>query len=53
MIIMKTTGTIKRIIGPVVDVDFGNENLPNIYTALSVKRDEKEIILEVEQHLGD
>ena len=50
---MKTTGTIKRIIGPVVDVDFGNENLPNIYTALSVKRDEKEIILEVEQHLGD
>ena len=34
---MKTTGTIKRIIGPVVDVDFG-ENLPDIYTALEVMK---------------
>jgi F-type H+-transporting ATPase subunit beta len=55
---MKTTGTIKRIIGPVIDVDFGNEkeNLPEIYTALEVTRDmdgqQKKIILEVEQHLG-
>ncbi|MFA5934253.1 MAG: F0F1 ATP synthase subunit beta [Candidatus Paceibacterota bacterium] len=51
---MKTTGTIKRIIGPVVDVDFGNENqnLPDIYTALEVVKDGKKIILEVEQHLG-
>ena len=48
---MKTTGTIKRIIGPVVDVDFG-ENLPDIYTALEVMNDQKKIILEVEQHLG-
>ncbi|MFA5778417.1 MAG: F0F1 ATP synthase subunit beta [Candidatus Paceibacterota bacterium] len=51
---MKTTGTIKRIIGPVVDADFGNEsqNLPEIYTALEVVKDGKKIILEVEQHLG-
>ncbi len=53
---MKTTGTIKRIIGPVVDVDFG-ENLPNIYTALEVIKnntegENKKIVLEVEQHLG-
>ncbi len=48
---MKTTGTIKRIIGPVVDVDFG-ENLPDVYTALSVTNGDKKIILEVEQHLG-
>lgn len=52
------TGTIKRIIGPVVDVDFGNdsENLPDIYTALEVTKDnagkQQKIILEVEQHLG-
>jgi F-type H+/Na+-transporting ATPase subunit beta len=45
------TGIIKKIIGPVVDVEF-SENLPDVYTALSVKRDQKEIILEVEQHLG-
>ena len=55
---MKTTGTIKRIIGPVVDVDFG-DSLPDIYTALEIIKDPsdssgqaKKIILEVEQHLG-
>lgn len=48
---MKTTGTIKRIIGPVVDVEFG-DNLPDIYTALTVVKDQKKITLEVEQHLG-
>ena len=48
---MKTTGTIKRIVGPVIDVDFG-DNLPDIYTALEVMKGSKKIILEVEQHLG-
>ncbi|MBI5139053.1 F0F1 ATP synthase subunit beta [Candidatus Nomurabacteria bacterium] len=52
---MKNTGTIKKIIGPVVDVDFG-ENLPDIYNALLVTKgegkDQKKIVLEVEQHLG-
>lgn len=48
---MKTTGTIKKIIGPVVDVDFG-DNVPDIYTALEVMKNSKKIILEVEQHLG-
>ncbi len=48
---MKTTGTIKKIIGPVVDVDFG-ENLPEIYNALEVMNGTKKLILETEQHLG-
>ncbi len=56
-----TTGKIKKIIGPVVDVDFGNENLslPDIYSALEVINPStssgqvaKKIVLEVEQHLG-
>lgn len=49
-----TTGKIKKIIGPVVDVDFGeeNQNLPDIYNALEVLNNNKKIILEVEQHLG-
>lgn len=52
------TGTIQKIVGPVVDVDFsaeGGENLPDIYTALEVRGSgsgAKKIILEVEQHLG-
>lgn len=48
---MKKTGTIKRIIGPVVDVAF-IEHLPDIYNALEVTKDGKKIVLEVEQHLG-
>src|SRR3989344_2489735 len=45
------TGTIKKIIGPVVDVNFG-ETLPDIYTALEVMNGDKKLILETEEHLG-
>ncbi|HEU0085342.1 MAG TPA: F0F1 ATP synthase subunit beta [Candidatus Paceibacterota bacterium] len=45
-------GTIKRIIGPVVDVEFEGE-IPDIYGALSVKREKGDpVVLEVEQHIG-
>lgn len=49
---MKTTGIIKRIIGPVVDVTFVN-GVPDIYSALTVKKGEELIVLEVEQHIGE
>src|SRR3990167_2268825 len=47
-------GTIKKIIGPVVDVDFGSEteNLPEVFSALLVMSNGKKLVLEVEQHLG-
>src|SRR6266404_1927091 len=45
-------GKIKKIIGPVVDVEFG-ETLPDIYTALFVMNGDKKIVIEVEQHLGN
>jgi F-type H+-transporting ATPase subunit beta len=45
------TGTIKRIIGPVVDVYFEGE-IPEIYNALSVMNGDIKVILETEQHLG-
>ena len=44
-------GKITSIIGPVVDVEF-TENLPAIYNALTVKNGDKELTLEVEQHVG-
>jgi len=44
-------GKIKRIIGPVVDVEF-TDNLPEIYSALTVNKGGKNIVLEVEQHIG-
>ncbi|MDE6693112.1 MAG: F0F1 ATP synthase subunit beta, partial [Muribaculaceae bacterium] len=49
-------GKIAQVIGPVVDVSFdGADNLvPPIYTALKItKADGSEVILEVEQHIGE
>ena len=49
-------GTVTQVIGPVIDVSFegGKENIPPIYTALKVNRDNgEELILEVEQHIGE
>jgi F-type H+-transporting ATPase subunit beta len=48
-------GKITQIIGAVIDVSFDEErNLPNIYDALSVtKENGQEIILEVQQHIGE
>src|SRR5512135_3058002 len=50
-------GKIVQIIGPVVDVEFG-EKLPEIYHALSVEYElpfqgKTRLTLEVQQHLGD
>ncbi len=49
-------GKIVQVIGPVVDVMFDGDdnNIPPIYTALKVVRpDGSELILEVEQHIGE
>lgn len=46
------TGTITRIIGAVVDVEFP-DHIPGIYHALRTKIEDKELILEVQQHLPD
>ena len=45
-------GTITQIISAVVDVTFKDE-LPKIYNALKVKINDRELVLEVEQHLGN
>jgi F-type H+/Na+-transporting ATPase subunit beta len=45
-------GSISQIIGPVVDVAFNEGELPNIQTALHIKREDKVLVLEVAQHIG-
>ncbi|PRD54117.1 F0F1 ATP synthase subunit beta [Sphingobacterium gobiense] len=52
---MPNIGKIAQIIGPVVDVNFtDNENLPKIYDALYIEKDNgQRIVLEVQQHLGE
>ena len=46
------TGTITRVIGAVVDCEF-TEHVPEIYNALKTKIGDKELRLEVQQHLAD
>ncbi|GHE41359.1 F0F1 ATP synthase subunit beta [Sphingobacterium griseoflavum] len=52
---MPNIGKIAQIIGPVVDVNFAdNDNLPKIYDALYIEKDNgQRIVLEVQQHLGE
>lgn len=48
-----STGKIIQVIGPVVDVEFGDgSTLPNIYDALELKVGEAKLVVEVHQHLG-
>jgi len=50
-------GRVVRVIGPVVDVEFGRNNIPAIYNALTVEITlgelSKTLTLEVAQHIGD
>src|ERR1700728_3343159 len=52
-----STGRVARVIGPVVDIEFPAESMPEIYFALHVDitygGNTRTLTLEVEQHLGD
>jgi F-type H+-transporting ATPase subunit beta len=39
--------------GPVVDIRFEENSLPELLTAIEVKNGEKTIVVEVSQHIGD
>jgi F-type H+-transporting ATPase subunit beta len=48
------TGQIVQVLGGVVDVSFPPENLPEIYEAIEVPRENQDpLILEVQKHLGN
>jgi F-type H+-transporting ATPase subunit beta len=51
------TGRVVRVIGPVVDVEFPRESVPELYNALHVDVElgdnRRTLTLEVAQHLGD
>ncbi|MDD3178900.1 MAG: F0F1 ATP synthase subunit beta [Opitutaceae bacterium] len=54
---MSNTGKIAQIIGPVVDVQFADKQIPPIYQALTVEftvsGKQEKLTLEVQQHLGE
>jgi F-type H+-transporting ATPase subunit beta len=51
------TGRIARVTGPVVDIEFPSDHIPEIYNALrttiTVGKEKSTLTLEVAQHLGD
>ena len=51
---LQTKGKIVQVVGPIVDVQFIDQHLPELLTALKIKVDEKKTLtVEVAQHIGD
>lgn len=51
--LIKNEGIVAQIIGPVIDVEFGQGELPEIFNALKITKDNGEVVtLEVQQMLG-
>ena len=46
-------GRIVQVMGPVVDVEFQDSDLPHIDDALEVINNNKKVVMEVAQHIGD
>ena len=47
------TGTVVQVMGPVLDIRFPEDSLPELLQAISVKNGDQTIIAEVAQHIGD
>ncbi|MGL4656144.1 MAG: F0F1 ATP synthase subunit beta [Sarcina sp.] len=50
---MANIGKVVQVIGPVVDIKFEANQLPNMYNAIEIKNGEDTLVCEVEQHVGD
>jgi len=46
-------GTVIQVMGPVLDIRFGEDTLPELLTAIEVPNGDAMIIAEVAQHIGD
>ncbi len=49
----KNIGIVTQVIGPVLDIKFRDDHLPNLLNAIEITYNEKKIVLEVAQHIGD
>lgn len=49
----KNIGKIVQVIGPVVDIRFDEDNLPELLNAIEIPREGETLIVEVAQHVGD
>lgn len=49
----KNIGTVVQIIGPVLDIKFASESLPNLLNAIELEHEGTKIVAEVAQHIGN
>jgi len=47
------TGTVIQIMGPVLDIQFAEDSLPELLSAIEIQHGDRKIVAEVEQHIGD
>ena len=46
-------GKVVQVIGPVIDIKFDSDSLPNLYNGIHINMGEHTLVAEVEQHVGD
>ncbi len=46
-------GKVVQIIGPVVDIKFNSNELPNLLNAIEIEFNKEKLVVEVAQHIGD
>ena len=49
----KNIGTVVQVIGPVLDIRFGDNRLPDLLTAIEIDNNGRRVVAEVVQHIGD
>ena len=47
------TGNVKRIIGPVIDIQFEDSEMPQLLDAIKIEMEDHIVVAEVAQHVGD
>ena len=47
------TGIVKRIIGPVIDIQFEDSEMPQLLDAIKIEMEDHVVVAEVAQHVGD
>ena len=46
-------GTVIQVMGPVLDIRFSGEHLPQLLSAIEVPHGDSVVVAEVAQHIGD
>ncbi len=49
----KNIGSVIQVMGPVLDIRFADNQLPDLLSAIEVKHGDAKIVAEVAQHIGD